>query len=1213
MNATKRSNCSGSQFHRKIEAFVDTRRNDIASTITLNEQKETNSQMKIQKRSAALRAIQLLMISVIALPVGEVAIAQSSNTTLFNAPLFHIDNLSLRLNQTSQLYTPSVTGGQLVLGPNGISTGYRLASAYSKLNIDARNGVVASFNASLSGNTRGFSYILKETSDPRDFVGLDSAQRNSDVAYLGISGLRCIAVSFLPVGNPLNPSNSPTLQVWQYDQNRPNGVNQLLASKNISSLGLDKFFFGDIQIRYIPESHLLDVYISNELALRVTAVDPTLDLSAMQTGFIGLGDTLPGNSLGDPSVRIRSWALGNQLVFEPGLGLNYYRDLFNFQTTKQGLFGANSHFESAHGFLQGWGGATGVPGSYHSSSFTGSGIGRFGGSLDIDSAGKFGLNFRFIEDKGTADITYPLIMNMMLPDQRSVRPGQQFTLVPSYNASFAATLQTTTPKVNVIAEAILKVDANINAKAVLFGDNIIGNDGKLLDTHFGSDTSKEFFNLQTILAHKADLGLIGSVFGLNGFIQDSEGATGSKSANRRGTTGKGSKGKAARGIAALNFIDFSINLPNLSAMGGTELNNPRNLSGTARDHLATLDANFTSALFKLAGDVGDAIDFVRKNDIAVDLKPTGSLSTGWALADLYGRVAQDLKMDFKFLPKVKVTLQLDEISSVTGLSVAQSFATPFLMDGATGNIIGSLPNITLPTSGNTLSVTPIIELDNVFETKVTPITRFSLNFDPFRVYFKLTGANDANLVDIDTDPGFGFPFSVGTDVNDTKSAGSFRIGSESDIAAGVKPFSVLKGKPFFILPKGSNQPLISYRPDSITSALVGAQSTFIRIAGDGAVSGCEVILNDNVNSPLQTTFNGSGDITVILPSNLLAKQGTFSLKLVNPAGPPNFTRSFSNALTFLVNAPMPTLVNVAPNLIVIGANPSVPITTIGNDSTFKVTVNGSAFIASNGGNAGSVILWNGMPLPTTYLSGTSLCAQAPTSFLAKTGSASIKVMSPSPGGGTTTETLISLVNPAPRLSGLSQDTSIAGLEALTLNVNGLNFVPESVVLWDGSPRITRMTSDASLAFDLTGNDLKVGGPHVVMVNTPAPGGGLSNALTFNVGIATGRPALRIAATAVRDAVTNEIVLTVNVSNTTGPDATEFVLGFATLADSANAIKPIPLPFPISAGTIAAAKSSAPMTLRFPATVGTKGQNVNLTLKGSYSDGPFSYRQRVTLP
>jgi len=74
--------------------------------------------------------------------------------------------------------------------------------------------------------------------------------------------------------------------------------------------------------------------------------------------------------------------------------------------------------------------------------------------------------------------------------------------------------------------------------------------------------------------------------------------------------------------------------------------------------------------------------------------------------------------------------------------------------------------------------------------------------------------------------------------------------------------------------------------------------------------------------------------------------------------------------------------------------PLVPDAAKPGSAAFTLTVNGSGFVA------GSAVHWNGTARATTFVSSSKLTASIATSDIAKPGTASVTVVSPGPGGGT---------------------------------------------------------------------------------------------------------------------------------------------------------------------------------------------------------------------
>jgi uncharacterized protein (TIGR03437 family) len=89
-------------------------------------------------------------------------------------------------------------------------------------------------------------------------------------------------------------------------------------------------------------------------------------------------------------------------------------------------------------------------------------------------------------------------------------------------------------------------------------------------------------------------------------------------------------------------------------------------------------------------------------------------------------------------------------------------------------------------------------------------------------------------------------------------------------------------------------------------------------------------------------------------------------------------------------------------------------------------------------------------------------------------------------------------SPQPTITSFSPNSATAGGAAFTLTVNGTNFINGSVVRWNGGDRATTFVSSTQLAAQISASDIVATGTANVTVFNPAPGGGLSNPLTFTV-------------------------------------------------------------------------------------------------------------------
>jgi Tol biopolymer transport system component len=93
-------------------------------------------------------------------------------------------------------------------------------------------------------------------------------------------------------------------------------------------------------------------------------------------------------------------------------------------------------------------------------------------------------------------------------------------------------------------------------------------------------------------------------------------------------------------------------------------------------------------------------------------------------------------------------------------------------------------------------------------------------------------------------------------------------------------------------------------------------------------------------------------------------------------------------------------------------------------------------------------------------------------------------------------------NPVPSVSTISPTSAPAGALAFMLTVNGSNFVPSSMVQWDGSSRTTTFVSSTKLQAHIMAADLATAGKVAVTVVNPAPGGGVSGGTTFTIAVDT---------------------------------------------------------------------------------------------------------------
>ena len=228
-----------------------------------------------------------------------------------------------------------------------------------------------------------------------------------------------------------------------------------------------------------------------------------------------------------------------------------------------------------------------------------------------------------------------------------------------------------------------------------------------------------------------------------------------------------------------------------------------------------------------------------------------------------------------------------------------------------------------------------------------------------------------------------------------------------------------------------------------------------------------------------TTFVSTTQLTATIPAAAIALAETAVVTVNNPAP----GGGSSNAVNFTITArtTVPAITSLVPSSVAAGG------------SAFTLTV-----FASNLG-AVSVVEWNGSARPTT-VGFTSATAQISATDIAQAGTSSITVFNPAPGAGTSNAVNFTIgVNPVPTADYFSPSCAPDGAQGFTLSVNGSNFLPGSVVMWNGSARPTTVADSFDLTAQISASDIAEAGTTAVTVFNPPPGGGSSGTFNFTTG------------------------------------------------------------------------------------------------------------------
>jgi hypothetical protein len=135
--------------------------------------------------------------------------------------------------------------------------------------------------------------------------------------------------------------------------------------------------------------------------------------------------------------------------------------------------------------------------------------------------------------------------------------------------------------------------------------------------------------------------------------------------------------------------------------------------------------------------------------------------------------------------------------------------------------------------------------------------------------------------------------------------------------------------------------------------------------------------------------------------------GTFSVTL-NTAGPQTITATDTASLT---GTSASITVTAPPSPVPLINQPLSPAAVVPGGAAFKLTVNGTGFVS------GSMVKWNGSARATSFVSESQLTATVLASDIASFNTASVTVVNPAPGGGTSNVAFFETTRPTSAVAG----------------------------------------------------------------------------------------------------------------------------------------------------------------------------------------------------
>ena len=251
------------------------------------------------------------------------------------------------------------------------------------------------------------------------------------------------------------------------------------------------------------------------------------------------------------------------------------------------------------------------------------------------------------------------------------------------------------------------------------------------------------------------------------------------------------------------------------------------------------------------------------------------------------------------------------------------------------------------------------------------------------------------------------------------------------------------------------------------SAIAGGPAFSLTLTGTNFVSGSVAVWN---TTKLSTAVNSATSLTAQVTPDLIATTGSAFILVTNPGGAATGPQIFT-----ISTPPSSTVTTLSPPSAVAGG------------AAFQLTVNGTGFVN------GSVVMWNGSPLGTGFISATQITALIDSSLVATAGSANIAVQNP----GAAISTAVKFPINGPTVTTLTPSTANAGDPGFTLTVAGTNFIPGASVMWNGSILPTLYSGATQLQATVPATLIASAGAASVTVQNP--GGAASGIVTFTIG------------------------------------------------------------------------------------------------------------------
>jgi len=170
----------------------------------------------------------------------------------------------------------------------------------------------------------------------------------------------------------------------------------------------------------------------------------------------------------------------------------------------------------------------------------------------------------------------------------------------------------------------------------------------------------------------------------------------------------------------------------------------------------------------------------------------------------------------------------------------------------------------------------------------------------------------------------------------------------------------------------------------------------------------------------QSYENSLATVISAFGENSLVLTGTLAFPQISYPGAGNLVRWGSDGFAFIASGAgqtdqelylmrSSTLAQAQPNPVPV-LNTVSPASAIAGSGALTLTLTGTHFVPA------ATVAWNGVALQTTYVGSTQLSAMVPDSDIAQSGTVSITVTNPAPGGGTSSALSFTIAPPSPSVT-----------------------------------------------------------------------------------------------------------------------------------------------------------------------------------------------------